>query len=409
MSPELLQESRLQDVYAAVLACMFSVAVLFFYAADSCAENRISAYLDSAVTYDDNIVFSYIDPQDDIIYEIFPGVDMQYRDDRNDLHLKASGHGQHYNTENDLDTFDVKLKLSADRQQTERLHLSLDGKYVRDTTLDEQFLETGQLLFRQARQQYSLSPEMQWNLNEKSFLSLSFPWVKTDYDGTGNVNSDTFFAYLTYATLLPDEKTRIFIQPDAGIMNFDTGDYRLFDCMLGVERDISERLYVKIMAGVNYTESKSQETFIVIPSDQHFVVKTTDRQDEYWGWVADAQLAWSWKTGRVKGNFSRRVSSSGYGVPVMNTRFSPSLSWRITERLTSRFYAGISKVESDSYYYSYDYYSYSAAPALIYRITPRISVALKYMYDYLDDLEGERSRDRNRIMVKLNFMDFLLD
>lgn len=409
MYPEFLKDSPMSGQHFVTVACMLCTAFFFFTACDLYAESRIRADIDAGVMYDDNIVFSHFNPLDDIIYEIFPGIDMQYRNDRNDLHMKASGHGQHYNSQNNLDTFNVDLKLSADRQQTERLHLSLNGEYVRDTTLDEQFLETGQLLFRQDRQRYSLNPEMKWNLNEKSFLAVSLPWVKTDYEGTGNVDSDMFFAYLTYAALLADEKTRIFVQPDAGIMNFDTGDYRLFDCLFGLERNISERLYAKIMAGFNYTESKSQEISIPVPSDLYSILETTNRKDTYWGWVAEAQLAWSWKTGTIKADFSRRVSSGGYGVPVMNTRFSPSLSWHITDRLTSRLYAGIAKVQSDSYQYSYDYYSYSAAPALTYRITPRISVTLKYMYDYLDDLEGDRSRNRNRIMLKLNFMDFLLD
>ncbi len=376
------------------------------------AETSIKPSLGAHLTYDDNIIFTRYKPVSDWIYEILPAVEIDYQDERNSVNLLASGQGQHFNTESDLDTFDVDVNLIAKRQQTERLKYSITGRYTRDTTLDQTLLETGQLLRRENRQLYSVLPEVEWMINERSSVSVSLPWVKVNYDWVGNVDYDTLYFYLTYSYLLPDGKTKLFARPDIGRMNYDTGDYRTADFMCGLEHDFSQRLYARILGGFNYTDAKTDivvlDRIIWNGEDYEFITKKKTRKDHYWGWVAEGEIRWLWDKGYLKATFTRRVSASGYGQPVINMYFTPAFSWRITERLTGRVAGGISQVKSQNLTYDQNYWTYSARPSLTYRLTRFVDIGIYYIYQYLDDHEYSNNRDRNRIIFRVDIRDFNL-
>ncbi len=373
--------------------------------------------LGTRLTYDDNIIFTKRKPVDDWIYEILPGLDIKYQDARNTVDLKTNGQGQHYNTENDLDTFDVDVNLSARRQQTERLAFSFTGRFADDTTLDQTLTETGQLVRRQDRLVYAVSPEVEWKLTERSTISASLPWYKVDYDWGkyhhGSVDYDTLYFYINYSYLFSDQKTRLFIRPDIGKMNFDTGDYRSADLMFGLERNFTERLYAKALGGVNYTDAKTDivvvDEIIWTGTDYLFHTRTETQNDHYWGWVAEAQLKWLFDRGDIDADFKRRVTPSSYGEPVVSSYLTTVFNWRLTERLRSRIRGAISHIKSQNLTYDQDYYTYSVFPTLTYRLTRYIDVGIQYSYQYIDDNEHDNNnRDRNRVMFRIDIKDFNL-
>ena len=404
-------------------AKLTGMAYFIFFAAISCsflttsrvmARVTIKPSLGAGVTYDDNIIFSHYKPVSDWIYEILPAIEINYDDQRNMVDLLTKGQGQHFNTESELDTFNVDVNLMARRQETERLSYSIAGRYTRDTTLDQMLIEEGQFLRRENRQLYSINPEVEWMINERSSISASLPWVKVNYDREGSVDYDTLYFYLTYSYLLPDQKTKLFVRPDIGRMNYDTGDYKTADFMCGLEHDFTERLYAKILGGFNYTDSNTDILVVdriiwYSPYDYEIITRKKNQNKHYWGWVAEAELKWRWNRGSLTANFNRRVTASGYGEPVIRTFFTPAVNWRITERLRGRLAGGISEVKSHNLTWDQHYWTYSARPSLMYRLTRYIDIGVHYTYQYLDDFERDNNnRDRNRVMFRIDIRDFNL-
>ncbi len=400
-------------VTTSILLC---ILILLIPCTSTAGSTSIRPFLGAHITYDDNIVFSKKSASD-WIYEILPAIDIKYQDERNIVDFVTKGQGQHYDTEDQLDTFDVDLNLFAKRQQTERLGLSITGHFAKDTTLDQTLNDTGLLMWRQDRLVYAVNPEVEWKLNERSTISASLPWYKVDYDWgkyqAGNIDFYTLYLYLTY-TYQWDEKTSLFIRPDIGKMNFDTGDYRTADLMFGISRDFTERLFGKIYTGVNYTDSKTDiyvYDWVYIPGLGYapYNGHKKTKNDHYWGWVAEAGLKWQLDRGQLSADFTRRVDSSGYGEPVMRTYFVSAASWKITERLTGRLRGGISHIKSHNLTYDQNYYTYSVFPSLMYRVTRYIDAGIQYSYQYIDDNEHDsNNRDRNRIMFRVEIKDFNL-
>lgn len=410
------RKKRMTSDRIKAVTCYLCIAILVFFLTGSRVMARviIKPSLGASVTYDDNIVFTHYKPVSDWIYEIHPAVEIDYEDPKNTVNLITTGQGQHYNTENELDTFDVDVNLRAERQHTERLNFAITGRYARDTTLDQTLLEAGQFLRRENRQLYTVSPEVTWMINEKSSISASLPWVKVNYDRESSVDYDTLYFYLTYSYLLPDQKTRLFIRPDIGRMNYDTGDYRTADFMCGLERDFTERLYARVLGGFNYTDSdtdiKVVDHIIMLPDGSYYYTLKDKKQNKhYWGWVAEAELKWRLDRGNIDATFTRRVSASGYGEPVISTYFTPSVSWRFTERLRGRVSGGISEIKSHNLTYDQHYWTYAARPSLVYRLTRYIDAGIHYTYQYIDDHEHDNNnRDRNRVIFRLDIRDFNL-
>jgi len=164
----------------------------------------------------------------------------------------------------------------------------------------------------------------------------------------------------------------------------------------------------------NYSESKTDMTVVdhIIwygPDDYDIITSKKSKNENYWGWVAEGELKWRWDRGSLDATFTRRVTASGYGQPVMRSYFTPAANWRITERLRGRVAGGISEVKSKNLTWDQHYWTYSARPSLTYRLTRYIDIGIHYTYQYLQDKEhSNNNRDRNRVMFRIDIRDFNL-
>jgi hypothetical protein len=396
--------------YLAWLPVLLLVVPVILWPGYSMAIQELIPRLSLDLTYDDNILFSRRSPQRDWIYEVRPSLSWRYRTERDILDVMAGLHGQKYNTEHDLDTLDQDYRLYASREVFFGTTISLNARYILDTTLDEEFTEEGLLLSRQERHVYSLEPAVQWQATERSTWAFSAPVYHVNYEGDKNQDYSTEYLTLSYSYLLDDEKTSLFAQPSVGFIDFEYGDTKVYEMMFGVGREFTERLFAKLMAGLSYTRSHIDERFEPIGP---FSIKVQDEEDySKTGWVGAGELKWDWDRGQWNMNFVRRVSASGYGETLIRDRLTTEASWRITERIHFKGRLSIGQVKSQSdktlrsYYYDYDdYVTYDVSPAIVYQLTERIDVQAYYRYSLIDYKEVSDTRHRNRFFIRLDYRD----
>jgi hypothetical protein len=349
------------------------------------------------LTYDDNILFSRKSPRRDWIYEIRPSLSWRYRTERDILDIKAGLHGQKYDTEHDLDTLDQDYRLYASREVFFGTTISLNARYILDTTQDEEFTDEGVLLFREDRTSYSLEPAVQWQATERSTWALSVPIYHVNYEGDENVDYSSEYLILNYSYLLDDEKTSLLAQPSIGFLDNEYGDAEVYQMMFGVGREFTERLFANLMAGLSYTRSHNDER---LGRDEENFDKT--------GWVATGELKWDWDRGQWDINLVRRVSPSGYGEILIKDRLTTGVSWRITERMRfkGQLSAGKVKSQDDKAFKNYDYVTYDVSPAIVYELTERIDVGACSLYGLTIETSGSVNNfDIDDIIEKLKVIN----
>ncbi len=356
-------------------------------------------------TYDDNIVFSYRNPTSDWIFEAFPSLKWRYNTERNLLELKAGLRGQRYASEDDLNTVDQDYHIRARSALTERWGLGLSGRLALDTTQEDEFTEQGLLLFRRDRVLYSAEPEIKWNMTERTSLRLSAPIYHVNYEGSENVDYNSEYAVLMLRHLLDDEKTTLFLRPSLGTANFESGNSVFYDFLAGLGRNLTERLYLSLMIGLNHTYSSLRVWRLRPLFGNTFVFDTEKETFSDTGFISDGSLVWKWERGSLNAGFGRKVSASGYGEPVTRDRLSTGLAWNLSHKLRFTASASVTRTQSDGTSVDRDELSYYLRPGIYYRLTEDVDIGLSYRYSRIENRDASDSADRNRIMFFIDFRD----
>ncbi len=392
------------------------LAIIFACQAQASQETIPSLKL--RYTYDDNILFSRNHKVSDWLYEAWPGLSWKYVSERDLFDLKAILHAQKFNTESRLDTLDQDYRFDTSRKITEKFMASINGRYRCDTSLNEEFTEEGVRPARKKRKSYALSPRIQWQASERSSFTLSLPVYHVNYRGTGNVDYGSVYLNLVYSYLLSDEKTSLFIQPGLGTIDFENGNTRTYDLMVGVGKKFSERLSGTIMAGFNYTRSHTRISGIrtvwgdtvVLPSGE--TVKYLNLESyrktvasDKTGWIGQGNLTWKWDTGHCDLNLSRAVTGSSYGETLLRNNLHAGITTGISPRLRATLGLSISSVKSQANRTYTDYTATYLYPGIYYKITPTVDLGVYYRYGFIDDRKTSKTDQRNRFMIQLNFRD----
>ncbi len=353
----------------------------------------------------------------DWLYEAWPSLSWRQISERDLLDMKATLHAQKFDTERKLDTLDQDYQLEMSRKITEAFTASINGRYRVDTSLNEEFTEEGFRPTRKKRKSYAFSPRIQWQATERSTFSLSLPVYHVNYKGSGNVDYGSAYLNLVYSLLLSDEKTSLFIQPSLGTIDFENGNTRTYDLMIGVGKNFSERLSGTLMAGFNYTRSHTRISGIrtvwgtsLLPSGETIEYGYTEayrkiQAFDKTGWIGQGSLEWKWDTGHCNLHLSRSVTGSSYGETLLRNNLSADIRTGISARLGAYLGLSISSVKSQAEKLYTDYTATYLSPGIYYKITPTVDLGIYYRYGFIDDRKTSETGQRNRFMIQLNFRD----
>lgn len=101
--------------------------------------------------YDDNVLFERENEIDDYLLRVSPAVKLDYKTELSSLRGGVTLDVLRYDDETDLNTENQRYEIEGSHRAGERITLSGDFSYIRDTTLESELEETGLVNVRQDR------------------------------------------------------------------------------------------------------------------------------------------------------------------------------------------------------------------------------------------------------------------
>lgn len=370
----------------------FSTLFIFSTSIALSAELSLLTSIGLKQEYNDNILFNRSDEIDDYISYVLPGLNLGYTTEILDLRALANWEALFYWDNNDLDTINHRYGLGGKYKLTERWAVRVDGRYVKDTTLDSQLEETGRVGIRQDRDRLNAGAGVDYAISERSSIGTDYEYQNTVYERKSSVDTQIHTMSVFYQRRLKNQKDVLRLYPEFAYGTSD--DYDAYNSSLNFRwsHPFSETLDTSILAGLRNT---------------HVDYKDDRDNTTNWGGVADMWLRKRGEvtTGRV--GFSNNLRTRDNGEILNVAR----LYTNIDHRLSRRFGVGIrgsiyySNLIEDSPETDDDRWYFDVSPSAFYRITENHTIRLLYSYNQQNalDVEGDSRTERHRVWLRVDF------
>jgi len=359
--------------------------------------------------YDDNISFDNTNKLDDYLATISPTLSLKYASERLKFNSSLALDVLRYTDETDLDDEYQRYKLDGEYLLTEKLSLTGQGSFTKDTTLESELEETGLVNFREDRRRYTLGGGVGYRLSEINNWQLDYSFGQTNYDGYQNIDYEFQTVSYTFQHRLANMRDIIILQPYYYYYDSKVSQVDNYGLMLGFEHPFNATLHLSLYTGVRYTESSYDQQQIrlveIAPGILAFALVTETEDDNNWGGAADISLKKTAERWTAELSYSRDLGYGSSGESIEHDRFRFSGSYNISSRWQARLSTSLSYSQSDSDYSDEDSRYFNLTPGLSYKLTEQHSLVLSYSYAEVYDktLSSNQHYDRNRIWLSLNF------
>ncbi len=344
--------------------------------------------------YNDNIDYTAEDKKGDYIGSVAPGLKLEYETPRFSMKTEGKAEIVRYLdvTENDTEKYNVSL--DGNYRYLEQSNLFAQASFTRDTTLDQEFDETGLARKRVNRNAYTGGLGFLHYFTANVSAGLAYQYQRKDYSGDFYTDSygHDIAGRLDY--VFNDGIDTVSLQPMFATMRSDLIRVNQYGSALGLTHRVSDTVEVSIKGGAVYSE-------------------TTDRENEGegdktgWGWVAEAGLKKQWETFSLSFNYSRQDMLDSSSSFVTVNRFLLSARYDLTERLSLDLAGGLYFTKSSDVLEKdeTDERSFYVQPKISYRFTENIRLDLAYSYSKTKDRLREENDawDRNQVWFLLTF------
>lgn len=342
--------------------------------------------------YNDNIDYTAKDKKGDYIGSVAPKLKLEYQTPRFSMKTEGKAEILRYLdvTENNTEKYDVTL--DGNYRYLERSSLFGQASFRRDTTLDQEFEETGLARERTNRNAYTGGLGFLHYFTANVSAGLAYQYQRKEY--SGDLYTDSYghniAGKLDYA--FNDGLDTVSFQPVFATMRSDLIRINQYGASFGLAHRVSDTVEASVSGGAMYTESTDRET-------------GEDRTG--WGWVAEAGLKKQWETFSLSFNFSRQDMLDSSSSFVTVNRFLLSARYDLTERLSLDLAGGLYFTRSSDVLEKdeTDERSFFVQPKISYRFTKNIRLDLAYAYSKTKDrmLEENDEWDRNQVWFLLTF------
>ncbi len=373
------------------MSVAFSILAIFSTSVGLAAEVSLLTSIRLKQEYNDNILYTRSDEEDDFISSAIPSLELGYQTEILDLSALARWEGLLYWDHSDLNTINQRYGMDGKYRLTERWSLLGDGFYIKDTTLDSQLEETGVVFRRQDRHRLNAGAGAEYALSERIDLGTNYTYQRTDYNSSSSTDTQSHSMSVYYQRRLKNEIDVISVFPRLDYATSD--DYDAYNTTFNVrwQHPFSETLDTSLLAGLRYT-------YIDYQNGQD---NTTN-----WGGVADMWLRKRGEltTGRV--GFSNQLQTLSDGSIRNVSRLYADADHRLSRRFGlgirgSAFYSRLlqSSGNNDDRIY------YDVSPSAFYLLTERHTLRLVYSFNqqYAFDANGDKTTDRQRVWLELTF------
>lgn len=340
--------------------------------------------------YDDNIDFTRENKIDDFVWSISPSLTWNYGTDKLKINSRAGATVRRYTDESDLDDEMYSLSLGAAFQATERLGLTANAGYIRDTTLDSYLEETGRVMEREDRKLLTAGGGLAFAMTERMNTGLNYGFRKADYDrpASEDYTAHTFSGFLGYK--LKSQVDTLFLSPSYSWTDLETKDIDTYSVSLAWERKMSEIYKIRASAGYRWSEQKYDG------------VSGKDRSN---GMIADISLTRQGQLSSVTVGYARDLAVGTQGELDQVDRFYAQLGYKLMERLTANLNGSLyfAKKQNERAIRDNDSTFWSVSPSLSYQLTENFFLTTGYRYAHNKEDWYDGSAERNMVWLALSF------
>jgi hypothetical protein len=251
----------------------------------------------------------------------------------------------------DNESADVTTNVSYD---WERHNLALQASYLRDSTLNTTFLDTGLGGIRELEgatriERTTLRPAWQWQLTERQTLDSQLQWQRAEYQSNRYIDYDYASATFNW-TYAWNERFSVQLQP-----NFSRYENKAAS---SVESDtvglqggfiwaIKEKWRLNLLAGASQvsTEYDSEGFFVFNPETGLVELVEIEDQDSN-AFTGDATLTFDEEYYGFSANVSSRYAPTGNGTLRQNSQGRLRFYWKPRQRMRVDIDAVIGREES---------------------------------------------------------------
>lgn len=325
---------------------------------------------------------------------------------------------------NILDREDYYLKTNA-YHKTEQDEFTALLNYTRDSTLDSELDETGQVISSRAtRTRILVGPGWSRTLNELTRVTLGYNFTNVDYTDDPGFSDLIGYDY----DVLSASLIRNFTPNMQGTL---AGSYSRYQpendldsetssLQVGITRKLSETLTTSWLAGVRKTTSDIQildgycvnadpdASFPACTNGSTFYTGTKKDQADDNGSVFSADITKLLETGKITASLSRASNPGSNGELLDTTRLLLSGDYKFTETLRSSLSVEYSKAEtianSSGARNQTDENLFRIRPKLFWKWRREWQLAGGYEYTENDDKNHNDTATRNAFYLTLTYL-----
>jgi hypothetical protein len=238
----------------------------------------------------------------DTYVAVKPGISGDYGTQTLQFGLDAYIDAYRYSTKKELDVENYRGELVGSYNATQRLSLTAEASYLKDTTLDSELEDTGRVARRDNRERYRGIAGINYALNEVSGLELDYRFVRILYDNSQlasnpRVDRDTQRVTIPYYWWANHRQDRISLEPRFTMAETDDDTtYDYYNVSLRWIHIFSRTLLFDGLAGYGYT-----------------VIKEDNDEQTRQVWNADISLTKSGETLTYKTGYRADIRLSTVG------------------------------------------------------------------------------------------------
>ena len=204
--------------------------------------------------YNDNILFNSTETIDAYYTSVRPEINLGLASDRYDLGLDTYAEIFRYPEEKDLDYESYRYEMDGRYRLSQRLNISGDFGYIKDTTLDSELEETGRVVEREDRKRYQGDGTLSYGLNEVSEIDMEYQYRSTEYESRDRIDRTANRVRLSYKRWFNSRLDQLTLRPSYTIAETeDNRDIEYYSFSVGWTHIFSDTLTMRNFVGYGQT------------------------------------------------------------------------------------------------------------------------------------------------------------
>lgn len=366
------------------------------YAAEYYAEPTIT----SLMKLDDNVRLTTL-PHNTVGSAALEGqVEVGYAVEKTNITLTPAVKVSRYSEEVGLEQNDIFVDVSANHAVSTRLRLSFDAG-LKDETIGTQEINVTGTTFNEVRKDTkSLSPSINYSINDKLNLSLSYAIQEVAYDDSPVVNLSSFdFQQLTLTSSYQfNEKNNITLQTYKTIFEVTDTDSKTVShaVQLSLNHVFNETLTFSAGGGFILSNSEFNLSGISGP------IRT---EQSVSGSLFDFSINKSFETTNVNVGFSRNVFPGVTGDQDVRDSWSLNVQQRFNDRFNARLNVSFLDNTSQNQFNNTnnDFEFLQLNSSVNYLMNRNLNVELGYRYSRNENASVSAIPDSNSVFVNLRY------